>query len=143
MLQVKPRLSCNAPRRCNCCFLATATLLQHCQTGQRLLPGLQRSCSAPLTLRMLLSGNCNATERSQKLQLLHSGHSNAPAKPWMLQRPDAVTAPSEATERSSNSHGPATVLSPKPLLKLTKNYRRWGPRPNTSQTRVQHCPDTF
>ena len=39
--------SYNAPGRCNCCFLASATLLQRFQTLQLLLPGF---CYAPATL---------------------------------------------------------------------------------------------
>ena len=51
--------SCNAPGRCNCCFLASATLLQRSRTLQLLLPGL---CNAPATLldaARLLPGLCN------------------------------------------------------------------------------------
>ena len=39
--------SCNAPRRCNCCFRGHATLLQRSQTLQLLLLG---PCNAPALL---------------------------------------------------------------------------------------------
>ena len=46
--------SCSTTRRCNCCFLATATLPQHSWTLQLLLPG-HSNASAALT-----RGCCNA-----------------------------------------------------------------------------------
>ena len=87
--------SCNAPGCCNCCFLATATLLQRSRTLQLLLPGhcnapatlpdtataaswpLQRSCNAPRCCNCCFLATATLLQRSQTLQLLLPGHCNA------------------------------------------------------------------
>ena len=53
--------SCNAARRCNCCFLASATILRRSRTLQLLCPGL---CNAPATLPDAATAASRATGRS-------------------------------------------------------------------------------